>query len=83
LELLGYADALGRAQIIKRVNGGAEVAGTLGAAQGFPASYTRPNFDLGSEGGADTSDKAVTRAKVMPFVFGGITRDTIAKALAA
>jgi hypothetical protein len=85
-ELLGYVDDQGRARIIRSINGGAEDAGSLsGTTEAFPASYTRPTFDLCNEGDNPVTKQvtATARAKYGPFMFGGKSIDTIAKARAA
>jgi hypothetical protein len=84
-EVLGYVDSLGRARLIRSINGGAEDASSLsGTSEAYPASYTRPIFDLGHEnGGAANKQVTVTAiAKYGPFTFGGKSIDTIAKARA-
>lgn len=85
IELLGYVDSLGRARIIKSVNGGAESAGALsGTTEAFPAAYTRQLFDLGHEGASAATHRVsiTAQAKYGPFTFGGRSIDTIAKARA-
>jgi hypothetical protein len=77
--------AAGVAQLRQSLNGGAEVAGSATAGQALPAAWAASTrLHLGRYGGATLiGTNAFARVKIGPLTFGGITRDTIAKALAA
>jgi hypothetical protein len=75
----------GVAQLRQSLNGGAEVAGSATAGQALPAAWAASTrLHLGRYGGGTLiGTNAFARVKIGPLTFGGITRDTIAKALAA
>jgi len=84
VDLLGILRPTGVIQIIKRLDGGAEVAGTASGVLALPGSFGASLVHLGSINGTGNGGLVpLIRAKILALTFGGVTRDTIAKALLA
>jgi hypothetical protein len=75
----------GVTRVHQSLNGAAETVSGASAGQALPAVWGvgSPVFRLNRYSGGLDGHKAFARVKVGPLTFGGITRDTIAKALAA
>jgi hypothetical protein len=78
-KLLGLIYPDGSVREKQSVNLGAETDGGQSAANALPADWTTATIDLG---GVIAWFGATARVKIGPLTFGGVTVDTIAKALA-
>jgi hypothetical protein len=84
VELAGLLYPDGSVKLLQTRNGGAEVAGSQSGAGSFAAAWVGATpLHIGEGGGGTVQGfSAFARVKVGPLTFGGVTRDTIAKAQA-
>ena len=84
MQLLGTIEADGRIRLNYSKNFAAEVVGSQGTALALPASWATQVLGFhGWSGSFVDGLHGLVRVKVGPLTFGGVTRDTIAKAVAA
>jgi hypothetical protein len=81
VEFLVTMTAAGLMQVSMILNGGAPIVGTAAGAQALAAAWTDPTFYFPNHIGDGLT--ALANLKHGPLTFGGVIRDTIAKALAA
>lgn len=83
-KLLGILFPNGSLRSRGNLNGGAEQVSTDSAALSFAAAWKTPtSLWVNSRGTFQPGFNAFARVKIGPLTYGGVTRDTIAKALAA
>lgn len=84
IQLLGLLSGTGTAQIKGSKNGAAEIVGSVSGASALANAWFDQKLFVGRRFSGDVQGfAAFARVKIGPLSFGGVTRDTIAKALSA
>lgn len=84
MQLLALLYSDGHVRLSYAKNLGAEVLGGVSGALALPAAWSTTVLGLmGWSGGRIDTNHAWIRAKIGPLIYGGVTRDSIAKAQAA
>lgn len=85
VELLEILNPDGSVKLLQSINGAAATSAGPSAALAFAAAWSSPTLvAINSRGnGVVAGFNAFARVKIGPLTFGGVTRDTIAKALLA
>jgi hypothetical protein len=81
IQLLGLLAGTGTVQVKGSKNDAAEVVGSVSGASALAAAWTTQTLLIGRRFPGDSQGfAAFARVKIGPLTFGGVTRDTIAKA---
>lgn len=83
VELMGILHADGHVTIRQSINGGAETFATTATTKALTAAWSAQELRFNQRDTNSIGWAAYARAKIGCLTFGGITRDTIAKALLA